>query len=64
MRKTGLDLEAIPEGLYYLTGDGRVVLTVEGRLVHSAVSLLLEEDSVSLDELRRHQELGRTLDAA
>ena len=62
--KAALDLEAIPEGLYSLTGDGRVVLTVEGRLVHSAVSLLLEEDSVSLDELRRHQELGRTLDAA
>ncbi len=62
--EAALDLEAIPQGLYSRTGDGRVVLTVQGRLVHSAVSLLLEEDTVSLEELRRHQSAGGDSDAA
>ena len=59
-----LELEAIPEGLYRLTDDGRAVLTVEGRLVHSAISLLLQEEAVSPEELRDHQAHGSALDAA
>ncbi len=59
-----LDLEAIPDGLYRLTEDGRAVLTVEGRLVHSAIALLLDEEAVSPEELRRHQAIGSAADAA
>ncbi len=50
-----VDLAAIPEDLYELTADGRFVLNAKGRLVESAIALLLVPEAISCSELEALQ---------
>ena len=50
-----METAAIPEDLYQITFDNRFVLSAKGRLVESAIALLLQPEAVSESELAIHQ---------
>ena len=56
-----LNTEQIPEDLFSTTPDGRVVLSAKGRLVESALAVMLDPESLTVDGLLRHQGLGMQL---